>query len=262
VPRYSRRAQLAAQVASAENVPFKRTAANRFWALMMGRGLIHPVELDHPNNPPSHPELLTLLADQFAAMKFDSRAFLRELALSQAYQRGSVLPDGVEMEPSSFLAANLKPLTPEQLAWSIMQATGLTDAERQALGDKANEATLRAKLVGNEAPFVTAFGARPGQPEGQSFEATLEQALFLRNGELIRGWLTPRPGNLLDRLSKLPQADAVAEELFLSVLTRRPTDEDRKDVAEYLQGHAANRTAALGDLAWALLTSAEFRFNH
>jgi hypothetical protein len=63
---------------------------------------------------------------------------------------------------------------------------------------------------------------------------------------------------LLDRLSKLSQADAVAEELFLSVLTRRPTDEERKDVAAYLQGHAENRTAALGDLAWALLTSAEF----
>src|SRR5262249_36098869 len=158
------------------------------------------------------------LADEFAAMKFDVRAFLRELALSQAYQRSSVPPAGVEAEPERFLVALLKPLTPEQLAWGMMQATGLTDAERLALGDKATEAALRAKLVGNEGPFVAAFGARPGQPEGQSFEATLEQALFLRNGALIRGWLAPRAGNLTDRLGKLNDADAVAEELFLSVL--------------------------------------------
>src|SRR5262249_40697124 len=101
------------------------------------------------------------LADEFAAMKFDVRAFLRELALSQAYQRSSVPPAGVEAEPERFLVALLKPLTPEQLAWGMMQATGLTDAERLALGDKATEAALRAKLVGNEGPFVAAFRAGP-----------------------------------------------------------------------------------------------------
>ncbi len=260
VPKYSRRSHLAEQVATAENVQFRRAAANRFWALMMGRGLVHPLDMDHPNNPPSHPELLTLLADEFAATKFDVRGFLRELALSEAYQRSSTLPEGVEAEADRFLAANLKPLSPEQLAWSVMQASGLTDAERLALKDKATEAALYAKLAGNVAPFVAAFGARPGQTEG--FEATLEQALFLRNGDLIRGWLAARPGNLLDRLSKLTKAEDVAEELFLSVLTRRPTDDEKKDVAEYLKGRDADRTAALGDLAWALLTSAEFRFNH
>src|SRR5262249_14775748 len=52
VPKYSRRAQLAGQLASADNVSFKRASANRFWALSMGRGLVHPLEMDHPNNLP------------------------------------------------------------------------------------------------------------------------------------------------------------------------------------------------------------------
>jgi hypothetical protein len=261
VPKFSRRAQLAPRLASKDNVPFKRASANRLWALMMGRGLIHPLDMDHSANPPSHPELLTLLADEFAAMNFNIRAFLRELALSKTYQRSSELPPGAkERLPKLYLAANLKPLSPEQLAWSLMQATGLTDAERLALGKKLSEQTLHARLAGNVAPFVRMFGSRPGQP--QDFHATVEQALFVDNGPLLRGWLTPRTGNLTDRLLKLKNADAVSEELYLSVLTRRPSDEERKEIADYLKDRVKDRWAALQELEWALLASAEFRFNH
>jgi len=228
----------------------------------MGRGLVHPLDLDHPDNPPSHPDLLLLLADEVAATKFDVRSFLREIALSKTYQRSSELPAGVkEVSATSLRAARLKPLSAEQLAAALMQATGLTDAERKALGKNATEAAVSAKLAGNVAPFVATFGGKPGQPQG-AFEATLDQALFLANGKLVRGWLVPRPGNLTDRLVQLKEADAVAEELYLSVLTRPPADDERKEVADYLKGRTVDRTAALQELAWALLASAEFRFNH
>jgi hypothetical protein len=260
VPRFSRRARLAEQVASKDNVCFRRNLANRLWAQMTGRGLVHPLDLDHPANPPSHPQLLTLLADEAAACGFDVRRLLREIALSQAYQRSSELPPGLkELPAKSLAAARLRPLSPEQLAWGLMQATGLTDAERQALGAKATPETISARLAGNVAPFAASFGARPGQPE--SFEATLDQALFLSNGALVRSWLTPRPGNLVDRLSRLSAPGAVAEELYLSVLTRRPTDEERREIEEALK-QRPDRVAALQELAWALLASAEFRFNH
>jgi hypothetical protein len=261
VPRYSRRALLGPTLTGVDNEPFKRNIANRLWALMMGRGLVHPLDLDHSANPPSHPELLAMLADDIAARKFDMRGFLRELALSQTYQRSSELPSGIkEAAPTSYTVALLKPLTPEQLAWSIMQATGLTDAERQSLGKNATEAALYARLAGNVTPFVKTFGNPPGKP--QEFDARLDQALFLANGPTVRGWLNPRPGNLIDRLGRLTNADALAEELYLSVFTRLPSNEERKEAADFLASHAQNRTAALQDMAWALLASAEFRFNH
>ena len=96
----------------------------------------------------------------------------------------------------------------------------------------------------------------------QEFEATLDQTLFLTNGAMLRDWLTARPGSLIDRLSSQKDPRLVAEELYLSVLTRMPTDDERKEVADYLGRRNANRLAALQDLSWALLTSAEFRFNH
>jgi hypothetical protein len=86
--------------------------------------------------------------------------------------------------------------------------------------------------------------------------------LFLANGPTVRGWLTPRSGNLIDRLAKLTSTDALAEELYLSVFTRLPSVEERKETADFLASRSKNRLAALQDMAWALLASAEFRFNH
>jgi hypothetical protein len=263
VPKFSRRAQLAGQITDRNNVAFRRAIVNRLWAMMMGRGIVHPLDLDHSANPPSHPELLALLAEDFGARKYDIRSFLRELALTQTYQRSSELPPGIQdVPPETFAVANLKPLGPEQLALSLMQATGFTDAERLALGKNVNDAALYARLAGNVAPFVATFGSQPGHPEDQGFQATLDQALFIDNGTLVRGWLTPRAGSLMDRLQKLPDARALADELYLSILTRRPVEEERKEVAVYLQDRSKDRLAALQELAWALLASAEFRFNH
>jgi hypothetical protein len=117
-------------------------------------------------------------------------------------------------------------------------------------------------LAGNLGVFITTFGGPPGQPEGQDFQATLDQVLFLTNGKLVRGWLVPRAGNLADRLGQLQDPNAVAEELYLSVLTRRPSKEEQNEVADYLKSRPKERPDALQELVLALLTSAEFRFNH
>ncbi len=265
VPKFSRRAQLASLLAVPTNTPFNRNIANRLWAHMMGRGLVQPLDLDNSDNPPSHPELIELLASQFVAMKYDVRALLRELALSQTYQRASWLPETAgELPPERFAVALIKPLSPEQLAWSMMQATGVTDSACAALADKCTEQTLHDRLAGNVNEFVATFAGAPGEPDVR-FQASLDQALFLSNGGLVRGWLVPGTGNLADRLVKLfnaEQFDAVADELYFSVLTRRATPDECAEIAEYLKPRAADRAVAIQELIWALLTSSEFRFNH
>jgi hypothetical protein len=262
VPAFSRRAQLAAEMTSPENVQFRRNIANRLWALMMGRGLVHPIDFHHPDNPPSHPELLTLLADDLMARKYDIRGFLRELALSKTYQRSSEIPDGKEYAEDSFAYAHLKPLAPESFGAALLQGTGLTDANRLALGKGLNEAALHARLAPHASQVVLMFMGPEGQAEGQAFNATMNQALFISNAALVRSWLVPQAGNLLDRLGKLKEADEVADELYLSVLTRQPTADEKREIADYLIKKPNDRTGALKDLAWALLASAEFRFNH
>ncbi|MCI0685592.1 MAG: DUF1549 and DUF1553 domain-containing protein [Gemmataceae bacterium] len=263
VPKFSRRAQLAGALTSPDNPRFARAAANRLWSFVFGRGIVHPVEFDHPDNPPSHPELLDHLAKDFAARKYDVKALLRDLVSSQAYQRASEPPKGVkDVDPAKFAVAPLRPLTPEQFAWSVLQALGELDAERQALGAKATEAALYAKYAGQAAPIVRLFANQPGEPATGDFEATLDQTLFLRNSEQMRSLLAPRRGDLADRLNNLKDAAPFAEELYLSVLTRLPAPDEAKDVADYLARRGADRQVAVQELIWALVTSAEFRFNH
>jgi hypothetical protein len=226
-----------------DNADFARNAANRLWFLLMGRGLVHPLDLHHTGNPPSHPELLELLAREFVAHDFDIRWLFREITLSSTYQRSSVLPDGAaKVALESFRTAIEKRLSAEQLFASMPLA----------LGVKA-DAALKAK-------FMKAYANAAREPEDE-VSPSLRAALFLRNDPAVLAWLEPKAGNLVDRLTRLAD-DAAAEELYLSVLTRMPTAEEREGVAEYLKKNAGGRPAALGRLAWALVASAEFGVNH
>jgi hypothetical protein len=290
IPRYSRRGELAKRLVSAAVPQFSRNIVNRLWAIMMGRGLVHPLDLDHAENPPANAELLDLMAREFVAIGYDIKTFLREVALTRAYQRSSEPPPGASpgddiAGDSKFAVASLKPLSPEQLAWSVMQGLGLvamtrqkaeekldghdpklraifqTDARRRALRITMIEESVHDQLQSDVMPFVRQFAAAAGQPQ-DAIEPTVHQALFLSNGRQIQTWLAPSNGSLVGRLAPLADAAAVAEELYLSLYSRRPTDEERADVAQYLSERGKERVPALQELAWAMLTSTEFRFNH
>jgi hypothetical protein len=259
VPTFSRREQLAGAIV--ESPLFRRNAANRLWALMFGRGLVQPLDFDHSDNPPSHRELLDLLARELAAHQFDIKWFVRELALSKAYQRSSEAPAQLKASPvDRYLAGALKPLSPEQLAYAMMQATGFTDAERLVLGAKANDAALNARLEPKLAVFVRMFGGQAGQPD--EFQSTLDQTLFVKHNAAIRGLADEqRPGSLLERLGKLSQPEAIADELFISVFARPATADEKQDITAFMKS-APESKAQLIDIIWAMLASAEFRFNH
>lgn len=88
-PSVSRREQLSQQLASRENGEFVANWANRLWALIYGRGLVHPVDMMEPDNPPSHPELFQLITSGLLQSEMRIKPFLRQLVMTEAYQRGS-----------------------------------------------------------------------------------------------------------------------------------------------------------------------------
>jgi hypothetical protein len=181
-------------------------------------------------------------------------------------------------------AAGLTALTPEQLGWSILTATGQYDRQRSSeaaklnkekpLSDEASadpeavaareravgEAT-RQSLSGTISKFVKLYGAAAGQPQKEFF-ATAEQSLFAANGSEVRAWLQPSGGNLTDRLLKADNDGQLAQELYISVMSRPPTPVEIKDVADYLAARPDAKQDAVQELAWGLLTSAEFRFRY
>lgn len=256
VPAYSRRARLADALTSPENTAFARTAANRVWALLLGRGIVHPLDQDHPDNPPSHPELLDALAKHFVASGYDLRSLVREVCRSKAYQRGAQVPAGVpEPAEERFARAVPRPMRPEALGLSMMQALGFTDHVRQNLGVVHTEEARFAQFAAELAPLRATFEAAPGVAE-PGFEASLEGTLFLKHAEHFRHLAYPRPGALRHRLLEIKNPAAVVDEVFQSVLSRLPSAEER---AECLPLAEPSRVP---ELIWACLATAEFRFNH
>lgn len=259
VPKFSTLGLLAEQLPRADNRAFRRNIANRLWWLMMGRGLVEPLDLHHADNPPTHPQLLELLADTMAERKFDIKWMLRELALSETYQRSSLLPEAGASPPASYRAALEKRISPEQLLRGVLVATGeLSRVEQENGVPEKDDAPTYEDL---SARFLKALANPPKEPEIE-ITPSVQGALFLSNDEAVLRLLERREGNLIDRLAQLDDADAIAEELYLSTLTRRPMEEERDEVRDYLQQNADRRDAALGHLAWALITSTEFCVNH
>lgn len=249
--KFSTLAKLAEQMTDPQNPAFARNFANRLWFLLLGRGLVHPLDLRHGDNPPSHPQLLDLLAREAAARKYDIKSMLREIALSQTYQRSSILPSGqTTLDEAAFVTAHEKRLSAEQLLRSVLEATG--EKERLSKAKGGVEA-LKAK-------FIKAFANAAREPE-EEFAPSLRSALFLLNDHAVLDLLKPRPGNLIERASKMADDKAV-EELYLATLTRQPSAEEKAASLKYLTANADRREVALGNLAWALLASTEFCLNH
>jgi hypothetical protein len=190
----------------------------------------------------------------------------------------------VEQSTQQFHLATVECLTPEQLTWSILQASG--QIERQAVAELAKlnkemplteeqksdaavvaqrrvaaEAAAVVSLTKTVAGFVKLFAAEQGQPQDDFF-ATVDQALLFANGSQMRSWLAPSGDNLTGRLIKLDTPDKIADELYLSTLVRNPTAEEIQDVSEYLAARGDNKKEAVQEIAWALVTSAEFRFQY
>lgn len=256
-PKFSPLAKLAEQLPRPENDAFNRNIANRLWWVMMGRGLVEPLDLHHSDNPPSHPELLKLLADEFANHKFDVKWLLRELALTRTYQRSSLLPaDAGAPAAESYRVAIERPLIAEQLFASMLVATGTRKSLTTDDGkpDEGKLAELRER-------FKTALANAPKEPKLE-FSPSVKAALFLSNDEVVLSWLEANDGNLVDRLLKMQDDQQAVDDLYLTVLTRSPTEEESKEALMYLAKNKDRRAIAFRNLAWALFTSTEFCINH
>src|SRR5262245_23026361 len=99
---------------SPDNILFAKNIANRTWFLLIGRGLVEPLDRQNSPNPPTHPELLDLLAKELTAHKFDLRWLIHELALTQTYARSSIPTSSGKTDDTLYLTAHERHLTAEQ----------------------------------------------------------------------------------------------------------------------------------------------------
>ena len=255
----TRREQLAAWLTWPENPYVARAAVNRVWALLFGRGIVQPVDDLGTHNPPSHPQLLAELAAYFVRSGYDINCLVRTLTATQAYERSSQSLPGAAERPELFARMAIKSLTAEQLYDCLIEAM----RRRSEVYPFQGQLAFNRNIDRNRQAFLARFRA-PTQGATE-YEGGIPQALTLMNGANIRQATDLGQSDLLVALeAPFFSNQRRVEVLFLSTLSRKPTDEERAKFVAYVEQGGTNNSSrqALGDVLWALLNSAEFALNH
>ena len=264
-PEGDRRQVLAEWMTGPGNRFFARNIANRTWAHLLGRGLVEPIDDVRLTNPPSNPELLDALADHLVANKFNLHALIRTITASNAYQRTTESNQTNRQDEQNYSRFLMKRLDAEVLLDAITDTTGVPEKFQ------GTPAGFRAvQLWDSQVPhyFLKLFG-RPYRVSAcaceRATEPTVGQILHVMNSPRIQKKIAHAGGRIAKLVRESTDDDYVVEELYLTFFNRFPETSERKvALAHFRQSTAEkrSRTQAAEDLAWSMLNSLEFLFNH
>lgn len=270
-----RREALADWMTSPENPYFARAIANRVWANFFGRGLVEQVDDLRLSNPASNEPLLAAAAKNVVDSKFQLKHLMRTIMQSETYQRSSV-PLAENRDEEKYLSRYYpRRLMAEVLLDAIDQTLGTTTEFNQVAFPGADKQKTDFYKKGTRAIqlydaavasyFLKTFGRNPREITcdcERSDETSMVQVLHLSNGDTLNPKLSAAD-NLIGRQMKNGADDkAIIESIFLAGLARKPTDPEMDRLLKVVAEYNDDRKTALQDVAWSVLTSTEFTFNH
>ncbi len=254
---------------SPTNAWFTRNIANRAWSWFLGRGIIHEPDDIRPDNPPVNPELLALLERELIGSRYDLKQLFRLILNSQSYQLSCLPAAGHPQGEANFASYPVRRLEAELLVDAINQVTGTTEKYTSRIPEPftfiPEEKPSIALADGSiTSPFLDLFGHSPRntglESEQRNNLPTAAQQLHLLNSSHIRRKLE-QGVKLRTLLQSGSKPREVVTDLYLTILSRYPTDEEVQIFTAYSQSSESRQRAGL-DLAWALINSAEFQFRH
>lgn len=259
----SRREHLADWLTAAENPWFARNVVNIIWEHFLGRGIVHPVDDVRISNPPSNPELLDYLAMHFVSYNYDFKKIVRDICTSKAYQRSTHTNASNQTDLENFSHAIPRRMRAEILLDVISQVTN-TPNKFKGLPKGAKAVSIADGNTSNY--FLTTFGRSTRQTVCScevKMEPNLSQALHLLNGSSTNQKVLN--GKIVNSLIQTKKSDSeIIESLYLTTLTRKPTESETSQLLSYLDStpDQETRQQILQDIFWSLLNSKEFIFNH
>jgi hypothetical protein len=246
-------------ITSAENPLFAKSMANRVWSYLLGRGIIDPVDDIRASNPPSNPELLDALTDDFVKSGFDVRKLMQTICKSRTYQLSIVKNQWNEDDAINFASAMPRRLSAEQLYDAIAVATGRRPTWNGLPAGMRAVEIADGTVAGND--FLALFG-RPKRQSSCECERTsnitLAHTLNLINGVTVGEAIEAADNNIAKLVAAEKDDRKVVEEIYLACLNRPPSEKELVVVNLF---HDAPRLEVAQDLVWALLNSSAFLFN-
>jgi len=252
-----------------ENPWFTRNIANRTWSWLLGRGIIHEPDDIRPDNPPSNPELLAFLEKELIAAKYDVKHLYRLILNSKTYQLACVPRTEKPEGPANFAYYPLRRLEAEVLIDAINQITGATEKYSSPIPEPftfipENQRSIALADGSITSSFLDMFG-RSSRDTGLESERnnrpSAAQWLHLLNSSHIQRKIEQGP-KLRPLLQYRKDSDESVTEIYLTILSRRPTEEELKAARAYGPSGGKGGRQAKVDLVWALINSAEFLYRH
>jgi len=257
VDQFDRRTELAKLVQQSDDL--SRAMVNRVWAHFLGFGFTRPIDDMGHHNPPTHPELLDHLAEQFTAHSYNMKDLFRWITLSDAFSLSSRLSDTNTNDtpelgqPPQFSRYYTRPMQPEEVYQSLLVVAG-QDRSKSSPGE----------IEQARRDWLSQFARKLGTDEGDEsnlFAGNIHQSLVIMNGPLMERATDANTRSVLARVleSKMETTEKV-EHLFLTAVARKPTKRELKLVQQMMEKTSPNQM--LQDIWWALLNSNEFILDH
>ncbi len=290
-PGANPRKELARMVTT--NPQFARATANLIWGKLMTVGFVEPFDgfdlarIDPKNPPPkpwtiqpTNPELLEAIAADFRSHNHSIHHLMKTIMKSAAYQLSSKFSgEWKDAYISYYPRKYVRVMTGAEVIDTVAQATGrpfkfpfsgtevqrvkqLTDLADVGAGLKDGIKQATGEVVDVASIMGSFFQNNRETPVGIGNKATPLQAMLMMSVPLVNDRVLADKGSQVQQLLESGRTNAqVVDELYLSTLSRWPTDTEKKWALETL-GFDKDRTQAAQDLQWTLLNGPEFLLNY
>ncbi|MBI1832050.1 MAG: DUF1553 domain-containing protein, partial [Planctomycetes bacterium] len=234
-----RREQLAKWITAKDNPYFAKSYVNRVWSYLLGAGIIEPIDDIRAGNPPTNPQLLDKLADEFIRSNFNVQELIKTICKSRTYQHSIATNKWNKDDEVNYSHAIARRLPAEVLFDSIHRVTGsLSKIPGLPPGARAVQTVdSNVKVPGG---FLELLGRPPRESacecERQS-GMQLGPILSLLTGPVLNDAVND-PNNRIAKIVLAEKDDArVVEELYLAILNRRPTPKEIERDVKALVGN-------------------------
>jgi hypothetical protein len=253
-----------------ENPYFSKAISNRIWSWLMGRGIVEEPDDMGPHNPPSNPELLAFLEKEFNESRCDVKHLFRIILNSQTFQLSSIPIQNSEEAAAHFAHFPLRRMEAEVLIDALNEITGTKEDYSSPIPEPFTFVPddIRGIALADgsiTSSFLELFGRPPRDTGFESERArnvTAAQRLHLLNSSHIRKKIKVCPLVTWGAGVCLEEQPEMIEKIYLHLLSRFPTEDERLVTTEYFQRTGASSRDLAADLVWALMNQPEFYFIH
>lgn len=252
-----------------ENPWFSKNMANRVWAWLLGRGVVHEPDDHRADNPPSNPALLELLQREFVTSRCDLRHMFRIILNSKTFQLSSIPAQDTPEAAANFAHYPLRRMEAEVLIDALNQITSTKESYSSPIPEPFTfiPEDVRAIALADgsiTSSFLELFGRPPrdtGYEAERSRNSSAAQRLHLLNSTHIHQKLKESP-LVKDAHDGETKPDALAQKVYMTVLSRLPTADEMAAVKAHSESTYATGEQLAEDLAWALINQPEFVYIH